>query len=188
MSARPTPNRSYPSAFEPGLTPEERQARLDRHYELCSGCKWDSTRCLNDPEYCVDYEKLPPRPVSRFWLIVAILFTILMILMLLWRINDARRVQGSPSDVDGRRGTVDRTIEDRSGAPVYRGAVAVWLEPGGDLNEVIVEGGIDTQGVLLDSGDGKYALLVEAGREAAAINALEVHPDVADAGYVYEEE
>ena len=187
MSARPTPNRSYPSAFDPTLTPEELQARLDRHYELCSGCRWDSTRCKNDPEYCVDYEKLPPRKVSRFWLIVAILFTILMIWLLFWRIGEMREAQRASERGGGGNGSVTRTIEERPGSDIYRGAVAVWILPGYDLPTVIAESGVDTQGVLLDSGDGKYAILVREGKEANAINTLELHPGVADAGWVYQE-
>lgn len=187
MSARPTPNRSYPSAFDPTLTPEELQARLDRHYELCSGCKWDSTKCMNDPEYCVDYEKLPPRPISRFWLIVAILFTILMILLLLWRIGELRKASESYGQTGPGGSTITRTIEDRPGVTPYSGAVAVWILPGYTIGQVVAETGIDSQGVLLDSGDGKYALLIEQGQEANAINRLELHPGVADAGWVYEE-
>lgn len=181
MSKRPQPNRSYPSAFDTSVDPLVLQERLDRHYELCSSCKFDSTRCLNDPQECTDFEEIGKPKTERFWLIVAIIFVLIIIWFLLQRTN---AVQSGTAD-GGSGAQMSKTVTTMDKA-VYPGTVALWLEPGADVNEVLSSVGLAGAEKMFEAED-KFVVEVPVGDESRLVLKLKAAEGVEDAGFVYQD-
>lgn len=180
--SRPSPNRSYPSAFDPSVPPEILKERLDRHYRLCLGCTWDSTRCLNDPEYCADYAEIEHGKNDRLWLLLSIAFVIILILLMSYRIAATR----GGTVTNGDNGEISRSIE-RVDAPIYEGGVAVWLEPGAKIEDALASVGLAGADTIFSSSDGKYIVTVEPGSEQIQSANLRRGAGVAAAGFVYQQ-
>lgn len=180
--SRPAPNRSYPSAFDPTVPPEVMEERLKRHYRLCLGCKWDSTRCLNDPQYCADYVEIERPKNERLWLLLSIAFVIILILLMGYRILDTKR----GTVIDGDSGEISRSVE-RLDAPIYEGAVAVWLEPGAKIEDALASVGLAGAETIFSSSDGKYIVTVDPGSEQVQAANLRRGTGVAAAGFVYQQ-
>ena len=182
MERRQRPNWSYPSAFDPSLKPEQLQERIDRHYALCTRCTWDAQRCLNDPEYCVDFEEIPEPKNQKIALIAAIVFVIILIILLLCRTNQSN--SGVVVDIDS--GEVGQYIEtlDR---PIYSGTVSVWVKPDGKIDAALQQAGLAGAPIIFTVDD-LYVIEVPEGDESKLITRLKASPEVVDAGYVYQQQ
>jgi len=111
---------------------------------------------------------------------VLLLILVLIVILIFWR-------SCSSEDTDADITSGEAVIESVPGLDRVENAVAIWVRPGEDVDEILSRTGLGGAKVV-DLGEGTYVVGVPEGDAEGIVEALKSDPGLFDAGYLFAEE